>query len=154
MSLNIQFEKSKKEDYTYSDIRLDLVKEKIPLGQNNLLRKSGNSDLKTDFDEYAIANSLKNLFSTRPRQRLLNPEYGLDLTQFLFENANEYSARLIARKIIQGIERYEPRVIVNNVDVNVNAEYNRYTVLIDLKIPTLRRNVVFQGIFDNGVFTL
>ena len=111
MSLSIAFEKSTDKDgITYSDLHLDIVKHEIPYGFGGLARKSGKNDIRSDLDEQAIGNSLKNLFTTRPMQRLLNPEYGLDLTQFLFEPVNEISAKLIARKIINSIKKYESRV--------------------------------------------
>jgi phage baseplate assembly protein W len=154
MGLNITFEKSAKSAYTYSDLHLDLTKQNVPLGNSNLMRTSGNSDIKTDFDEYSIANSLRNLFSTRPLQRLLNPEYGLDLTQFLFEKVDVYSARLIARKLTKGIEKYESRAVVNIVDVQVDAENNRYNINIALTLPTLNRDVTYTGIFTENGFTI
>lgn len=153
MAISIQFEKNFKTDYTYSDLALDMEKEYVPYGESNLTRSGGNGDIKTDFDEYAIANSLRNLFSTRPKQRLLDPEYGLDLSQFLFENANEYTARLIARKITQGIRKYESRVTLNFVEVNVDEEYNRYDISLNLTIPSLNKDVIYRSIFNENGFT-
>jgi len=154
MSLNITFEKTSKTDYIYSDLHLDLVKGKTPQGDGFLYRKSGNADIRTDFDEHAIGNSLRNLFSTRPLQRILDPDYGLDLTRFLFENANEYTARTIARTIIKGIERYEPRVTVSSIDVIADAENNRYTISMFLFIPTIDREIEYVATLNDGVFAL
>ena len=154
MAISINFDKSTKEDYLYSDLALDLQKENVPLGKDNLTRKSGNADIKTDFDEYAIRNSLRNLFATRPRQRILNPTYGLNLAQFLFEKANEFNGRLIARKIFQGIQRYEPRVTINLIDVQVDEENQQYDITINIRIPAINKNVEYTGIFDENGFTL
>jgi phage baseplate assembly protein W len=154
MSLNITFEKTQKSDYVYSDLHLDLTKSIVPNGEKALYRVSGNADIKTDFDEFAIANSIRNLFTTRPLQRILDPTYGLDLSQFLFESANEYTARLIAKVIIRGIEKFEPRVTVNSVDIQVDAEYNRYSISLFLYIPTINRQVQFTTALDNGVFAI
>lgn len=153
MALTIQFQKNFTDDYTYSDLALDMERERVPYGESNLTRKGGNSDVKTNFDEYAIANSLRNLFSTRPKQRLLDPEYGLDLSQFLFEPANEYTARLIARKIDQGIRRYESRVRINVVEVIVDEENNSYDISLNLTIPSLRKDVIYRSIFTENGFT-
>jgi len=154
MAININFEKNSTEDYRYSDLSLDLEKAYIPFGQSNLTRKGGNSDIKTDFDEHAIANSIRNLFSTRPKQRLLNPEYGLDLQQFLFENVNEYSARLIGRKIDQGIKKYEPRITLRKIDIVVDAENNKYIISINIYVPSLNKNVVYESFFTENGFTI
>lgn len=155
MAISIKFDKSTKDDYFYSDLALDLSREYTPLGKDNLTRKSGGADLKTDFDEYAIRNSLRNLFATRPRQRILNPDYGLNLAQFLFEVANEFNARLIARKIFQSIQRYEPRVRINLIDVEVDEENQKYNIIINLTIPSISNRVIeYTGIFDENGFTL
>jgi phage baseplate assembly protein W len=153
MAISIQFEKNFKTDYTYSDLSLDMENEYTPYGESNLTRGGGNGDIKTDFDEHAIANSLRNLFSTRPKQRLLDPEYGLDLSQFLFENANEYTARLIGRKIEQGIRKYESRVTLKFVEVVVDEEYNSYDISLNLTIPSLNKDVVYRSIFTENGFT-
>ena len=62
MAVSIKFQQSKKNGHRYSDLSLDLQKQKTPPGSSNLTRVSGDSDLKTDYDEQAIANSLRNLF--------------------------------------------------------------------------------------------
>lgn len=152
MAISIKFQKESKEDYIYSDLSLDLEPSSRPFGESNLTRKSGNSDIKTDFDEHAIANSLRNLFSTRPKQRILNPDYGLNIHQFLFEPANEYTARLIGRKITQGIQRYEPRVTLELVDIKVDAENNRYDISLHIFIPSLNKNVIYDSILENTQF--
>jgi len=154
MALSITFQKTSKEDYTYSDLALDLNKEYIPLGNSNSTRKSGNGDIRTDFDEHAIANSLRNLFSTRPRQRFLNPDYGLDFHQFLFEPVNEYTAKLIGRKLDNGIKTYEPRVNINLIEVIVDEENSLYDISISLNIPSLNKDVVYQAIFNENGFTI
>ena len=155
MAISIKFDKSTNGDYLYSDLALDLEREYIPLGKDNLTRKSGGSDIKTDFDEYAIRNSLRNLFATRPRQRILNPDYGLNLTQFLFESANEFTARLITRKIFQGIQRYESRVTINLINVEVDEDNQKYFITINLTIPSIsNRQIEYTGVFDESGFTL
>jgi phage baseplate assembly protein W len=154
MAVSIKFQQSQKDGYLYSDLALDLEKQRIPYGESNLTRSGGSSDIKTDFDEHAIANSLRNLFSTRPKQRILDPEYGLDITQFLFENVNEFTARLISRKIYQNIRKYEPRVELNTVDIIVDEEYNRYNISLNIRIPSLNKDVIYQSIFSESGFTI
>ena len=91
-------------NYTYSDLHLDL---------SNPISK----DITSDFDESAVRNSILNLFNTVPGQNLLNPEYGLNLLQYLFEPINETSGRQIGNDIVAGINTYEPRVLVKNVEI-------------------------------------
>lgn len=154
MSVRVRFEKDKNEKYKYADLALDLKRDIIPSGDSFLKRASKNADIKTDFDESAIANSLRNLFSTLPRQRILNPEYGLNLKQFLFENANEYTGRLIGRKIDMMIRKYETRVRVDLVEVKVDAENNLYNISIVLKIPSIDKTFAYSAIINENGFTI
>ena len=39
-------------------------------------------DLKIDYDEKAIYNSIRNIFNTKKGQKILNPTFGLDLEQY------------------------------------------------------------------------
>ena len=57
--------------YLYSDLHLDFTN---PI----------NNDVKADYDMSAIKNSVVTLFNTLPGQNLLNPEYGLNLMQYIF----------------------------------------------------------------------
>ena len=79
----------KQKQFAFKDLHLDFEKS----GEYNttLQRKIEGNDIKVDFDENAIRNSLKNLFNTRPGQRFLFPLYGLDL-YFKCENFQKIGA--------------------------------------------------------------
>ena len=71
--------------YKYNDLHLDFtpVYYSPPYGaytQNNeLLRNQEIVDIVADYDLGAIRNSLVNLFTTIPGQKILNPLFGLNL---------------------------------------------------------------------------
>ena len=121
---------------TYRDLHLDLSEEDSPRS-TSLFGSTTKTDLRTSIDEGAILNSLKNIFTTTPGEKLLNPTFGLSLYQWLFQPADEFTAREIGEAIVEGIERYEPRVIIKNVNVKVQEEDNQYTIELVLTIPTL-----------------
>ena len=65
--------------FTYSDLELDMTlsnTQSYP-AESTLKRK----DVVADYDLGAIKNSIVNLFTTIPGEKLLNPEYGLNLNQ-------------------------------------------------------------------------
>jgi phage baseplate assembly protein W len=121
--------------YYYKDLHLDFEKN----GEYNttLGKKIEGNDLKVDFDESAIRNSLKNLFNTKPGQRFLFPLYGLDLYQYLFEAVNEFNGQLIGEKIVTSIENFEPRVVVRECNVVAMPDDNQYDITIIVEIPIL-----------------
>ena len=70
--------------FSYADLRLDLdLNSHIPstpvgIGKNAI-------DFRLSYDENAIFNSIKNIFNTKKGQKILNPTFGLDLEEFLFD---------------------------------------------------------------------
>lgn len=131
---------------TYTDLHLDIVG--FPLGAVR--------DILVDNDLDAIKNSLSNLFSTVPGQKLLNPVYGLNLLQYLFEPVTNNTANIIGESILNGITRFEPRVTIDKIRVIGNAEANEYNISLTIRIPsfptkdTLKLNAILS---KNSIFT-
>ena len=78
-----------------------------------------------------------NLFLTAPGDKILNPEFGLDLRQFVFEPVTANRAFLLQRILYDGIERFEPRVSLQSVVVIPNTDDMEYQITITYSIPTL-----------------
>jgi phage baseplate assembly protein W len=115
--------------YTYSDLHLDF---------GNPISK----DLQADYDAAAIKNSIYSLFNTLPGQSLLNPLYGLDLTQYLFDPVSETNARNIGNAIVNGLSLYEPRVTVSNVNITLNISEQTYYIDLNIVMPYLNNQAV------------
>lgn len=145
----VKFEKLTKNNFTYADLELDLSDDQLPLGQGDLFSYKNTNDLKVSYDEFAVLNSIKNIFNTRPGHRPLNPTFGLDLGEYLFRSINKVTARMIAKKIINNLEKYEPRVYVVNVHVETNEDENTYEVFLYIRIPQLSsREMAVTGILN------
>jgi phage baseplate assembly protein W len=111
-------------------------------------------DLKADYDEAAISNSIVNLFNTIPGQNLLNPEYGLNLLQYVFSPATDTTARLIGRTIMNNLTVFEPRVSIQNININVNPDEQMFTVTLSILIPALNKQIILPGTLSKTGFTL
>lgn len=120
----------------YRDLYLDLSENTKP-STKTLFSKSTQTDLQASVDEGAIVNSLSNLFNTIPGQKILNPGFGINLTQWLFEPVNEFTAREVGEAIQTGITRFEPRVRLNQVSVISDPENNQYIIKLAIQIPSL-----------------
>ena len=121
---------------TFRDLHLDLMESEQPFS-NTMYGKSTQLDLKTSIDEGAVMNSLKNIFTTSPGDKILDPTFGLNLTRWLFEPLDEFIAQEIGEAIVEGIERFEPRVNINNITVNMDTTRNQYDLKLVLTIPSL-----------------
>lgn len=121
--------------YTYADLHLDL-REKY-LINNPMYQQPEINDLVVDYDIDALKNSLLNLFSTTPGDKILSPEFGLNLRQYIFEPVTRERAFDMQRTIFSGITRFEPRVEVKQVIVVPNFDAMEYNITIYYSVPTL-----------------
>lgn len=136
----------KEQNYLYKDLSLDLeFAKQNPIGFETSTK--GN-DIRSSFDYEAIRNSLQNLFNTLPGQRFLFPEYGLDLYQFLFLPVTESTGQAIGQKILRGIELYEPRVNVLNVNVVAEPDSSEYKITIVVQLPALNTTTNLDGVLN------
>ena len=75
-------------NFTYTDLKLDL---EFDYTQNNeLLKNREIKDLVVDYDYAAIRNSIFNIITTIPGQRILNPVFGINLQKYLFLKRKKY----------------------------------------------------------------
>ena len=130
--------------YIYKDIEFDL--EPNFTKNTEFLKRREIKDLRASQDIAAIKNSLFNLFTTQPGQKILNPIYGLNLTQYLFSALSQTNARIIGQSILEGVNSYEPRVEIQNVNVEVDYDNNQYNISLLLNVPSLNiKGVTLKG---------
>ncbi|WP_108805104.1 GPW/gp25 family protein [Aquimarina sp. Aq107] len=65
--------------------------------------------------EEDIKQSLQILLSTSLKERIMHPDFGCDLSQFLFEELDHKFANELSGIVSRAVLLYEPRIEVNNV---------------------------------------
>lgn len=88
-------------------------------------------DVNFSIDARAVKNSIKGIITTRKGDRPFMPEFGCDLPGQLFETMNPLVLSTMRINIIDAIRNFEPRV--EDLRVLVTPEYDRNTVIVDLK---------------------
>lgn len=68
-------------------------------------------------DDRSIRDVIVNILLTRPGERIQRPDFGAGLLDFVHQPNNETTRSLIASVVAKAIERWEPRVILDGVDV-------------------------------------
>ena len=111
-----------KRDKTYIDISLAF--------EPNALT----GDITTLRDTRAIDNSLKNIIMTMPLEVPFNPEFGSQVTEFMFDPVDFGTSGLLELDIERAIKFNEPRVEVIDVRVAPYDSQNLYEVDIEYKI--------------------
>ena len=100
-------------------------------------------------NETAIARSIRNIVFTLPGEKFFNPNFGSRISRSLFENIDDSSALVIKDEIENSIRNYEPRVSLNQVEVNPNFEENSFDVyivyrIIGIDVPDQQLEFVLQ----------
>ena len=93
-----------------------------------------NDDLITLKNEAAIARSLRNIIFTSPGEKFFNPDFGSNISKVLFENIDEISAIQIKEEIELSIKNFEPRVSLQEVEINPDYDNNQFDVTINYRI--------------------
>lgn len=119
----------------YTDLKLDLTPAKsVGLGLN----VANTNDIVVDTDYDAIKNSINNIFTTKPGEKLLTPEFGSSLEKYLFEPVSDILGRIIGNEILNQITTFEPRVEVLNITVVPQPELNQYYITVIYKFLELK----------------
>jgi phage baseplate assembly protein W len=111
---------------------------------SNIADNSNKTDIITNDDINAIFGSLKNLFIYSPGQRILNPPYGLNFNSVLYEPMNNKTADAIGMLIFNGIKKWEPRVTVQDVQIDPDIDNHTYYITITFTVNGLGQNRTFQ----------
>jgi len=125
----------KERDYTYKDLEVDLMIDYTKTSPLNNYKEQ--KDIVVDYDVAAIKNSIFNIFTTIPGQKILNPTFGLNLLYYLFTGITAENARMLGDTILKGITKFEPRVTVDNINITTDYDNQQYTIDLFLSVPSL-----------------
>lgn len=75
-------------------------------------------------DTVAVRNSVHNIFSWIPGQRILNPEFGNKIREYLYEGMTNFNAEQVIAEIRKAIELWEPRVEIDDITRSDTVEQN------------------------------
>lgn len=104
----------------------------------------GGADVEMVQGEEDIKQSLQILLSTSLRERVMQADYGCELSWFLFEEINQGSVSELQRTVERAIGKHEPRVVVQQVSIT-EGEPQVLMISIDYRVRTTnnRFNLVY-----------
>lgn len=83
-------------------------------------------------DVEAIRNSVENILTTPVGSRPMEREYGSKLHYFLHEPMDEITQESLRVSVIQALERWEPRIVIDTRQTNVVILPNTNGYQLDL----------------------
>jgi hypothetical protein len=104
-------------------------------------------------DDTDIRQSLLLLLNTRQGERVMLPDFGCNLNEFLFQAMDASTVRFMQDMITNAILKYESRIDVNDLTIDTSDIVDGY-VLIDLaytvRTTNNRNNIVFPFYLNEG----
>ena len=92
--------------------------------------KKSNKDVNKVTDIEAVKRSVRNLVLLNSYEKPFHPEIAGDVRALLFENMTPLTSAVIARKVQDVIENFEPRARLTGVNVTPDFDRNLYEVSI------------------------
>ena len=102
-------------------------------------------DVRPIINDVAIKRSIMNLIKTKKGTRPFNPQYGCDISNYLFSYEPGFTEFNMKKEITDAIGRHEPRVTVNEIDI----KYEEYG--ITLNIQYIIRNINRVGSISTSI---
>lgn len=100
--------------------------------------------------EEDIKQSLNILLSTSMGERVMQPQYGCNLTDYMFESLSSTLIGYIKDRVKNAILYYEPRIIAEKIEVTSEESFQliegKFTIIIEYSIPGT--NSRFNYVYD------
>ena len=97
-------------------------------------KKSSNSDVQEITDVKAVKRSIRNLVLLNHYEKPFHPEIASGVRDMLFELITPITATILARKIEDVIQNFEPRARLVSVTALPNLDRNSYEVSIEFYV--------------------
>jgi uncharacterized protein len=91
-------------------------------------------DIQRDVELESIKNSIQNILTTKKGSRRMLPEFGSELDNMLFEPMDNETATKLGRELVNAIEMWDNRVVIENANINQNFEAMQYEVTITYSV--------------------
>ena len=97
-------------------------------------RKTSNNDVSKITDVQAVKRSVRNLVLLNTYEKPFHPEISSGVRGMLFENMTPITANILARKVEDVINNFEPRARLISVTAIPDLERNAYEVAVQFYV--------------------
>jgi hypothetical protein len=84
-----------------------------------------------------IKQNFKNLILTVPGERMMDPEFGVGIRNFLFLSFSEDTPEQIEEALVEQTSRYMPFVRLGNLDIFEVEDSQILSITIQYSVPTV-----------------
>ena len=109
-------------------------------------RKSSNSDISKVTDIQAVKRSIRNLVLLNPYEKPFHPEISGGIRGMLFELMTPITATIIAKKVEEVINNFEPRARLVAVRATPDLDRNAYEMSIEFYVVNAPTELVDMSV--------
>ena len=124
-------DKSIHKNWTFKDIQTE-----------RFTNNKRNRNIKVALDLNAIQNSINNMFLFKKGERIISPEFGNSLYEYLYEPVNELTAKKLGYAILKMFSDWEPRVEILNIFIDPKPDNNQFNIEVQYTVPSLGNSVL------------
>ena len=94
-------------------------------------------------EEQAVTN-FRNLLMTHKGERVMQPNFGISIRKFLFEQNTETLAEFLTEEINEGIDQWLPYINLREIDVTRDINLHTIRVYLKFTVTTTGANMVIN----------
>jgi len=98
------------------------------------LDKKNSGDIKDDINIDAVKNSIENIIRTMPGSRRMLPLFALGVYNYLFDPIDETTSYEIGERVLEAIQDWDDRIIVEDLLIEPKADQNLYNIELTFRI--------------------
>jgi phage baseplate assembly protein W len=136
-----------------NDRRLDPSRAFLGVGWAFPLRLAADHALAISAYEEDIRESIRIILGTRRNERVMRPDFGAGLEDFVFEPVSPTTIAALQKRVEEALIDWEPRIDVDKVEVTTDpALRDRLLISIDYRVRSTNThyNLVYPFYLDEG----
>jgi len=126
--------------------KIDPQKAFLGVGVGFPVRLTSEQTLESAIYEEDIRQAIRIILGTNPGDRLMRPDFGAGLDQFIFEPVNTATMAQVKTRVEEALIDWEPRIVIDEVKVSADPS-ERNTLLIEVqyrvRATDSRQNLVY-----------
>jgi Bacteriophage baseplate protein W len=126
--------------------KIDPQKAFLGVGVGFPVRLTSEQTLESAIYEEDIRQAIRIILGTNPGDRLMRPDFGAGLNQFIFEPVNTATMAQVKTRVEEALIDWEPRIVIDEVKVSADPS-ERNTLLIEVqyrvRATDSRQNLVY-----------
>ncbi|HYH46134.1 MAG TPA: GPW/gp25 family protein [Thermoanaerobaculia bacterium] len=131
---------------------IDPAKAFLGVGWAFPLRLAADREIETAVYEEDVREAILIILGTRRNERVMRPDFGAGLEDFVFETINTTTIETLKRRVHEALIDWEPRIDVESVDVKAEPPLGRLLVGLGYRIRATNThyNLVFPFYLQEG----